>query len=38
MEWFRDDGCLTDEGLRALTAGQLDELGRLSKWGLSCKA
>ena len=20
MEWFRDDGCLTDEGLRALTA------------------
>ena len=29
MEWFRDDGCLTDEGLRALTAGQLDELGRL---------
>ena len=29
MKWFRDDGCLTDEGLRALTAGQLDELGRL---------
>ena len=29
MEWFRDDGCLTDEGLRALMAGQLDELGRL---------
>ena len=29
MEWFRDDGCLTDEGLHALTAGQLDELGRL---------
>ena len=29
MELFRDDGCLTDEGLRALTAGQLDELGRL---------
>ena len=31
MEWFRDDGCLTDEGLRALTAGQLDELGRLER-------
>ena len=29
MKWFRDDGCLTDEGLRALMAGQLDELGRL---------
>ena len=29
MELFRDDGCLTDEGLRAMTAGQLDELGRL---------
>ena len=29
MELFRDDGCLTDEGLRALVAGQLDELGRL---------
>ena len=29
MELFREDGCLSDEGLRALTAGQLDELGRL---------
>ena len=29
MELFRDDGCLTDEGLRALVDGQLDELGRL---------
>ena len=29
MELFRDDGCLSDEGLHALTAGQLDELGRL---------
>ena len=29
MELFRDDGCLTDEGLRALIDGQLDELGRL---------
>ena len=29
MELFREDGCLSDEGLHALTAGQLDELGRL---------
>lgn len=29
MELFREDGCLSDEGLYALTAGQLDELGRL---------
>ena len=29
MELFDADGCLTDEGLRALQAGQLDELGRL---------
>ena len=29
MELFREDGCLTDEGLRALIDGQLDELGRL---------
>lgn len=29
MELFRDDGCLTDEGLHAITAGELDELGRL---------
>ena len=29
MELFREDGCLTDEGLRAVTTGQLDELGRL---------
>lgn len=29
MELFRDDGCLTDEGLLALTRSQLDELGRL---------
>lgn len=29
MELFREDGCLTDEGLRAVTAGELDELGRL---------
>ena len=29
MELFRKDGCLTDEGLRALIDGQLDELGRL---------
>ena len=25
MELFREDGCLSDEGLHALTAGQLDE-------------
>ena len=29
MELFREDGCLSDEGLHALTAEQLDELGRL---------
>ena len=29
MELFREDGCLTDEGLRAVTKGGLDELGRL---------
>jgi hypothetical protein len=29
MELFREDGCLTDEGLRALVNEQLDELGRL---------
>ena len=29
MELFREDGCLSDEGLHALTVGQLDELGRL---------
>lgn len=29
MELFRDDGCLTDEGLRALVGSRLDELGRL---------
>lgn len=29
MELFRDDGCLTDEGLRALAEQRLDELGRL---------
>ena len=29
MESFRNDGCLSDEGLHALIAGQLDELGRL---------
>ena len=29
MELFRDDGCLTDEGLRALADGGLYELGRL---------
>ena len=29
MELFREDGCLSDEGLHALTAGQLDGLGRL---------
>lgn len=29
MELFREDGCLSDEGLQALTSGQLDELGRL---------
>jgi hypothetical protein len=28
-ELFDADGCLTDEGLRALTNGALDELGRL---------
>ena len=29
MELFREDGCLSYEGLHALTAGHLDELGRL---------
>lgn len=29
LELFREDGCLTDEGLQALQDGQLDELGRL---------
>lgn len=29
MELFREDGCLTDEGLWALMDGGLDELGRL---------
>ena len=29
MELFRDDGHLSDEGLRAVCAGSLDELGRL---------
>ncbi len=29
MELFDEKGCLTDEGLRALADGQLDELGRL---------
>lgn len=29
MELFRDDGCLTDEGLHALIENRLDELGRL---------
>lgn len=29
MELFDENGCLTDEGLQALQAGQLDELGRL---------
>ena len=29
MELFREDGCLTDEGLHAMTTGALDELGRL---------
>ena len=29
MELFDKNGCLTDEGLQALRAGQLDELGRL---------
>ena len=28
MESFRNDGCLSDEGLHALIDGQLDELGR----------
>ena len=28
LELFREDGCLTDEGLQALRDGQLDELGR----------
>ena len=29
MELFREDGCLTDEGLLAVTKGGLDALGRL---------
>ena len=29
MELFQKNGCLTEEGLDALIAGQLDELGRL---------
>ena len=29
MELFREDGCLTDEGLQAVVHGGLDELGRL---------
>ena len=29
MELFDEKGCLTDEGLHALTGGQLDEMGRL---------
>ena len=29
MELFDKNGCLTDEGLQALQAGGLDELGRL---------
>lgn len=29
MELFDKNGCLTDEGLQALQAGWLDELGRL---------
>src|SRR5699024_12473873 len=29
MELFREDGCLTGEGLQALVEGRLDELGRL---------
>ena len=29
LELFREDGCLTDEGLQALRNGQLDELERL---------
>ena len=29
MELFDENGCLTDEGLQALTGGQLDETGRL---------
>lgn len=29
MELFRENGCLTDEALRQLIDGQLDEMGRL---------
>ena len=29
MELFREDGCMTDAGFRAMMDGQLDELGRL---------
>ena len=28
MELFDEKGCLTDEGLQALTGGQLDEMGK----------
>ena len=27
MELFREDGCMTDVGFRAMMDGQLDELG-----------
>lgn len=27
MELFREDGCMTDAGFRAMMDGQLDELG-----------
>ena len=30
MELFREDGCMTDAGFRAMMDGQLDELGRLA--------
>ena len=33
MELFREDGCLTDEGLQALVEGRLDELGGLASAG-----
>ena len=29
MELFREDGCMTDAGFRAMMDGRLDELGRL---------
>ena len=28
MELFREDGCMTDAGFRAMMDGQLDELGQ----------